>query len=443
MRDDNVERAVIGALLEHPGWADDLVGICAPGDFAARGLRDVFEVVSSVADRDGAIDLVEIARRLGDRAQLAGGMAGIYELAAVTPPTRARAIAHAKLVRDMAAVRRFADEARELADAAKTAADPLAFLDDAGSRLGPLTQGQADGPRMIRGRAHDMLAVALEGRDRGIPTGFRDLDAYTLGLGRGTLTICGARPSQGKSALALAIANNVASLGIPVLFFTVEMPEAQQVLRLVAQRSGVSLGDVKRGRSSQQDRASLHAATTAVDRMPLAFDDDAGLTIGSLRSRARAFHREHCRTPIGDQPTDLLVVVDYLQLMAVERSSGSREGDIAAMSRGLKLLARELNCAVLALSQLNREVEKRTPPRPRAHDLRESGAIEQDADVILTMWRPEKYDESTKIPGLAEVIVDKQREGPTGSLWLRFDGNTTRFRDYDKPSGNNPNPTNG
>lgn len=266
--------------------------------------------------------------------------------------------------------------------------------------------------------AEDRLIARAQGHASGLPTGFADIDNLTAGLGNGDLLLLAARPSMGKTALALNIARNVAGAGHGVLFFSLEMSSVQLFERLLAAESGVNSHRIRTGRLNTEDWDGIAAAQGTLHDLPIFIDDSPGLHVSELRCRARRQGRAQAIR---------LVIVDYLQLLAGERQHGRTE-EVSSISRNLKLLARELELPVLALSQLSRNCEGRDDKRPRLSDLRDSGALEQDADVVAFIYREGVYNRKAE-PDLAEVQIAKHRNGPTGTVALQFSRRTTRFYD--------------
>ncbi|MEY3766295.1 MAG: Replicative helicase, partial [Pseudomonadota bacterium] len=256
----------------------------------------------------------------------------------------------------------------------------------------------------------------------GVPTGFHDFDRMTSGMQPGDLIVLAARPSMGKTALAINIAENVAvQEGLPVAVFSMEMGASQLAVRIVGSIGRIDQGHLRTGKLSDDEWPRLTEAIEKLRNVSLHIDETPGLTTSELRANARRLSRQCGK--LG------LIVVDYLQLMSGSSSDGSdnRATELGEISRGLKMLAKELQCPVIALSQLNRSVEQRTDKRPMMSDLRESGAIEQDADVIMFIYRDDYYNKDSKEPGVAEVIIGKQRNGPTGTIKLAFLKPITKF----------------
>jgi replicative DNA helicase len=263
----------------------------------------------------------------------------------------------------------------------------------------------------------------------GVPTGFYDLDRMTSGLQPGDLVILAARPSMGKTAFAINIAEHVAlNEGLPVAVFSMEMGASQLAVRIVGSIGRINQGHLRTGKLTDEEWPRLTEAIERLRTVSLHIDETPGLTTAELRANARRLGRQCGK--LG------LIVVDYLQLMGGSSSAGdNRATELGEISRGLKMLAKELQCPVIALSQLNRSVETRTDKRPMMSDLRESGAIEQDADIIMFIYRDDYYNKDSKEPGVAEIIIGKQRNGPTGTVKLTFIAPLTRFENYTPNEG--------
>jgi len=262
-----------------------------------------------------------------------------------------------------------------------------------------------------------------KGAITGLSTGFKDLDEMTQGLQQSDLVIVAGRPSMGKTSFAMNMVENAALEGRkPLLVFSLEMPAESLMIRMLSSIGKIDQTRMRNGQLEEDDWPKLTNAVNRLKGKPLFIDDTPGLTPMEMRSRARRIYREHGE--IG------MIMVDYLQLMSIKGSSESRTGEISEISRALKIMAREFDCPVVALSQLNRSLEQRPNKRPVMSDLRESGAIEQDADVILFVYRDEVYNEDTEKKGIAEIIIGKQRNGPIGTKLLSFIGKYTRFENY-------------
>ncbi len=431
-RDLEAERVIAGTLLLYPELADELPvpsveAFTAPGlgalvrHLVARGDRGVREVA----------DMLELEREIGAETWSAlGGLEGVGRLAERTAASRAALGRHYQRLETLAAIRRLAAECLEVAEDAREAVDPDAFLDRAASRLSPLVETTRPQPvRMVGELSSLVLRELLEGQQRGIPTGYHAFDRLTTGLGRGNLVVVAGRPSMGKSVLGLALALGTK---LPTIVFQLEMRDRQLVTRMLCSAAGVDMTRARHGRLTDSERADLVRGEGKLRSLQVGIADRPDQTISEIRSRARAFVRAHRRKMLDGSPTDCIVVVDYLQLVRPSDTSMPREQQVAEMSRGFKTLALELDVPVVLIAQLNRDVDRRSEPRPMLADLRESGAIEQDADDILFIWRPERYEHTNKpdVRGLAEVIVAKQRMGPCGAFWLHFDGKFCAVRNH-------------
>lgn len=431
MRDDAAERAIVGTLLVRPDCIEDLPGALRAEDFAAKGLGPLAELVATRAERGEPTDWPIIQAELGQAAALFGGLVGLGELQDRWT-SRAAFVRHVQRVRGLAACRRLVDACGELRDSAREIPDPEAWLEHAGQLLTPLTESRGAAPvRMVAELVAPVVRELQDGKQRGIATGLDDFDRLTTGLGRGNLVVIGGRPSMGKSVLGIELAIGT---GVPTIVFQLEMKDTQLVTRMICRAGGVDMSKARHGKLEPHERGDLVRGAGKVERMPIGISDKPGQTIGEIRATARQFVKQHRRTNLAGEPTDALVVIDYLQLVSPAERSGSREQDVSEISRGSKLLARELNVPVLLLAQLSREVEKRPIPRPQLSDLRESGAIEQDADDVVFIWRPERYPQTDKPEhrGKAEIIVAKQRMGPIGAFFVQFDGKFAAIRNEDQ-----------
>jgi replicative DNA helicase len=368
------------------------------------------------------------------KAEEIGGLAYLNSLAQYVP-SAANIRRYAEIVRERAILRKLVSVSDEIATSAlKTNGRPVPnILDEAEQKIFNIGE---EGSRMRQG-FQSMGNLVVELLDRveemsqnpnditGVPTGFFDLDRMTSGMQAGDLIVLAARPSMGKTALAINIAENVAlKEGLPVAVFSMEMGASQLAIRIVGSIGRIDQGRLRTGKLQDEEWPRLAEAVERLRTVSLSIDETPGLTPSELRASARRLAR-NCGK-LG------LVVVDYLQLMS--GSSGgdgdNRATELGEISRGLKMLAKELQCPVIALSQLNRGVEQRTDKRPMMSDLRESGAIEQDADVIMFIYRDDYYNKDSKEPGVAEVIIAKQRNGPTGTVKLTFLKHITKFESY-------------
>jgi len=389
--------------------------------------------IAQLVDEGNPCDVVTISEFLDRRSELdkAGGLEYLAALANETPGA-ANARAYAKIVRERSMLRSLINAGNEIAGSAfgsdgRTAtelvdeAERLVFdIAEKGTRTG-------SGFRSLK----EILPAAVDRIDllhqsdgdiTGISTGYNEFDKLTAGLQGGELIIIAGRPSMGKTSLALNIAENAAIGGkVPTAIFSMEMPSQQLAFRMISSLGRVDQTHLRTGRFPDEDWSRINTAVQLMSDAPLFIDDSAGLSPTEIRARARRLHREH---GLG------LIVIDYLQLMHVPGSKENRATEISEISRSLKALAKELNVPVIALSQLNRSVEQRTDKRPVMSDLRESGAIEQDADLIVFIYREEVYNQDTPRKGIADIAIAKQRNGPIGDFPLTFVGRYTKFENW-------------
>ena len=424
------ERSVIGGLLLSSDSWDAIAEIVTAGDFYRPEHRLIFKQIALLVDRGEPVDVVTVADRLLATGELeaAGGHNYLADLAENTP-TAANIRAYATAVHERAILRKLISAAQDIADTGYhpegRAAEEL--LDEAERRIMQISE---DGPKSGGPRGMEpLLTGALErieelfnsgGDITGLTTGFIDLDGMTSGLQPSDLVIVAGRPSMGKTSFAMNLVENAALNSTkPILVFSMEMPAEQLVIRMLSSLGKIDQGRVRNGKLEQDDWPKLSAAMTKLKEAPIFIDDTPALTPTELRSRARRVAREH--GSLG------MIMVDYLQLMRVAGSSEGRTAEISEISRSLKAVAKEFRCPMVALSQLNRSLEQRPNKRPVNSDLRESGAIEQDADVIMFIYRDEVYHEDSLDKGVAEIIIGKQRNGPIGTCKLAFRGEYTRF----------------
>jgi replicative DNA helicase len=436
------EQSVLGALLIDNGAFDRIADMVGEADFYRDDHRRIFVHLVKLITNGKAADMLTVAESLESSADAGqtGGKAYLMSLANNTP-LAANIRRYAEIVRERAIMRKLVGAGNTIAAGALNplGRDAKELLDEAESLVFRIAE---EGSRGQQGfvQAKDLVSRAIDRisdlHERGspdvtgVPTGFHDLDRMTAGLQPGDLVIIAARPSMGKTALALNIAEYVAlrqKVPQPVAMFSMEMGGEQLVTRLIASLGRLDQSKVRVGKLSNSEWNDLTEAWKKIVDAPIHIDETPALTPLEVRARARRLHRQH--GPLG------LIIVDYLQLMTVpnSRNEENRATQVAEISRSLKALAKELKLPIVALSQLNRGLEQRTNKRPMMSDLRESGAIEQDADVILFIYREEMYDRDTKDKGLAEIIIAKQRNGPTGEVKLTFLGPQTRFEDAALP----------
>jgi len=422
-----------GLLLDNRKW-DEVTDVVGASDFYSHNHRLIFQAIGGLQGVGDPADVVTTSEWLEKDGSLekAGGLAYISTLANNTPST-ANIMTYAKIVRERAILRSLISAANEISENAYNpkgrtprevldSAEKLVF--DISERDGRSRKGFTSLQELLT-RSVDRIEELFDSKESitGVPTGFADLDEMTSGLQRGDLVIVAGRPSMGKTSFAMNVAEYVAvDKKMPVAIFSMEMPGEQLAMRMLSSMGRINSNKVRSGRLGDDDWPRLNSAVGILDKAPMFVDDSAGLTPLELRSRARRLLREN--KDIG------LIVVDYLQLMESSESNENRATEISAITRSLKMLAKELNVPVMALSQLNRSLEQRPNKRPVMSDLRESGAIEQDADVILFIYRDEVYNEDTDQKGVAEVIIGKQRNGPVGTTKLTFLGEFTRFENF-------------
>jgi replicative DNA helicase len=429
------EQAVLGALLiDKTAW-DQVADIVTAQDFYRPDHRLIFESLGELAGAAQPADVVTVSEQLERRGRLtdAGGLAYLGTLAADTP-TAANVRSYAHIVRERALLRRLIESGREIASLgfSDDGRSPRDLVDHAERLVFEIAeQDLRSGGGAVRVSA--LLPPLIDKIDewhsnpdklRGLATGFTDFDHKTGGLRPGDLIIVAGRPSMGKTTLAVNMAEYAAvspDIKGSVAIFSMEMPSEQLVTRMLASIGHVPLNSIRSGRISDDDWVRITAATSQLSEARIFIDESPGLTPTDLRARARRLKREHGLD---------LVVVDYLQLMQVPGTKENRATEIAEISRGLKALAKELAVPVIALSQLNRAVEQRNEKKPVMSDLRESGSLEQDADMILLIYRDEVYDKNTTKKGIAEIDLAKHRNGETGTFLLTFQGQYTRFVNY-------------
>ncbi len=427
------ESSVLGGLLlDNAAW-DRVNDLLTESDFYRYEHRMVFAAVGALINAAKPADVITVFEQLQSqgKAEEIGGLAYLNSLAQYIP-SAGNIRRYAEIVRERAILRKLVSASDEIStNAFNPKGRPVAaILDDAEQKIFNIGE---EGARTKQGfQAMDSLVVALLDRVQemadnpndvtGVPSGFYDLDRMTAGFQAGDLIVLAARPSMGKTALAINIAEHVAlNEGLPVAVFSMEMGAAQLAVRIVGSIGRIDQSHLRTGRLTDEEWPRLTEAIEKLRTISLHIDETAGLTSSELRANARRLSRQCGK--LG------LIVVDYLQLMSGSSSDGeNRATELGEISRGLKMLAKELQCPVMALSQLNRSVETRPDKRPMMSDLRESGAIEQDADIIMFIYRDEYYTkDACKEPGVAEIIIAKQRNGPTGMVKLAFLKPITKF----------------
>ncbi len=428
------EQSLLGGLLLDNRKCDEVTEEVGSKDFYSQSHRLIFNAISGLQGNGDPADVVTTSEWLENEGNLeaAGGLAYLGTLANNTPST-ANIMTYAKIVRERAILRSLIGAANDISDTAYNpeGRTPREVLDraeqlvfDISERDGRSRKGFTSIQELLS-RSIDRIEELYESKEAitGIPTGFSDIDAMTSGLQPGDLVIVAGRPSMGKTSFAMNIAEYVSvEKQLPVAIFSLEMPGEQLAMRMLASLGRINSNKIRTGRLVDEDWPRLNSAVGLLDKAPMFVDDSAGLNTLDLRSRARRIARDN--NNLG------LIVVDYLQLMSATETNENRATEISGITRSLKILAKELNVPVVALSQLNRSLEQRPNKRPVMSDLRESGAIEQDADVIFFIYRDEVYNEETEQKGVAEVIIGKQRNGPIGTTKLTFRGEFTRFENF-------------
>ncbi len=427
----DAEQSVLGSILLDNETYASLEGMLAADHFYKEGHRKIFRAIERLFRRGDPMDLVTLTEELRQSGELesVGSVPYLIGLAD-SVPTAAYADSYARIVLEKATLRDLISASGRIMQLAYDQAGPLdEVLDQAEQSIFDLAtkkrRSQFEGmPTLVTETfAHINELFANPDPVSGMRTGFKELDMMTAGLQPSSLNVLAARPSMGKTALALSMALNAALRdSVSVGIFSLEMSAVQLVTRMLCSEARVDMSRVRNGQLSDRDFQRLADTAGRMSEARVFIDDNPDLTVMELRSRARRLTAEH----------DLgLLVVDYLQLMSAgTRSTGeNRQQEISAISRGLKALARELDIPVLVLSQLSRAVEGRPNKRPMLSDLRESGAIEQDADLVMFIYRDEYYDQQSEKHGIAEVIIGKQRNGPTGTLELQFHNSHVRFND--------------
>ena len=434
------EQSVLGGLmLDNESWdrvAETVVG----QDFYSRNHRKIYEVMGTLAEAGDPIDLITVTEELDQRGELdtVGGFAYLGEIAKNTP-SAANIVAYAEIVRERAVVREMIGVAHEIAEAGydpqgRKSHDLLDFAESKVFAIAEARTSSSEGPQSLHtilentvDKIEDLYKNPQDGIT-GVSSGFNDLDKMTSGLQPTDLIIVAARPSMGKTTFAMNLCEHAAmTQDKPVLIYSLEMPSESIMMRMLASLSRVNQTAVRTGQLDDEDWARISATMgMMIEKGKMYIDDGSGLTPTEVRSRARRVAR--------DNGGISMIMVDYLQLMQVPGLSENRTLEIAEISRSLKALAKELECPVIALSQLNRTLEQRADKRPINSDLRESGAIEQDADLIMFIYRDEVYHEDSPDKGTAEIIIGKQRNGPIGKCRLTFQGEFSRFDNYAGPA---------
>ena len=432
------EQSVLGGImLDNKAW-DRVEENLVEKDFYRHDHRLIFNAMGYLMQQLQPLDVITVFEFLEREGQAddVGGLSYLAELANNTP-SASNITAYARIVRERAVIRELISAAHEIAE---TGFNPegqgiTEILDTAEKKIFEIASARESsdaGPVEVRAMLEDVINTIEDyqknkGGVTGLETGFSELDRMTGGLQKSDLIIVAGRPSMGKTTLAMNIAEYAAlKVELPVLVFSMEMPSDALMLRSLSSLSRVDQTRIRRGDMDDHDWSKITSSMTLLQQQSSMYiDDSAALSPAEIRSRSRRLAREKGGIS--------LIVIDYLQLMSVPGMKENRTQEVSEISRSLKSLAKELNCPVLALSQLNRSLEQRSDRRPVMADLRESGAIEQDADVIAFVYRDEVYNQDTEEKGIAEIILGKQRNGPIGTIKLTFSGQWTRFDNYAAP----------
>jgi replicative DNA helicase len=433
------EQSVLGGLLlDNETW--DRVGErVVAQDFYSRSHRITFETIAALIELGNPVDLITLSEALENEQRLedAGGFAYLAEMMRNTP-SAANITAYADIVRERAVTREMISVANEIAEAGydtqgRSSAEMLDFAETKIFAIAEQRANKSEGPENITSVLEktvdriEQLCSSPSGGVTGVSSGFSDLDKMTAGFQKSDLIIVAARPSMGKTTFAMNLAENAAMTEeYPSLIFSLEMPSEQLMMRMLASLGRIDQTKIRTGQLGDEDWARLSSTMgLLIEKGKMYIDDAAGLTPTDVRSRARRIHRDHGGIS--------MIMIDYLQLMRAPQFSDNRTLEIAEISRSLKSLAKELQVPVIALSQLNRSLEQRSDKRPINSDLRESGSIEQDADLIMFIYRDEVYHDDSEFKGMAEIIIGKQRNGPIGRVPLTFQGQFSRFDNYAGP----------
>lgn len=431
------EKSVLGSVLLDKSSLNKIVDFLQADDFYNRAHQIIYQAMVQLSEKKEPIDVLSVSNKLGENEQLEtiGGAGYLASLVNVIP-TSSHIIHYAKIVERKKILRDLIESAHHIIGLGHQEEEEIEnVLDQAEQKLFAITQKSIQsvfsriGDSMLKDAFDRLDRIHKgDGRLRGYATGFYDLDYYLAGLQKSDLIVLASRPSLGKTSLALSIAKNVAQQEkVPVGIFSIEMAREQVVDRLIASEAGVNLWKLRTGKLSSDgdgnDFEKIAAALDGLAKAPIFVDDIASPTILQMRAKARRLQAEH---GLG------LLVVDYLQLIQPTHPTDSEVQQITEISRNLKALAKELNIPILAVSQLSRSSEMRTDQRPKMSDLRSSGSIEQDADVVLLIYREDKVKKDSEKKGIAEIMIEKHRNGPTGRVELFFDENTVSFKNLAK-----------
>ncbi len=427
------EQSVLGGLMLDPNAWDKICDLLSEVDFYRKNHQVIFRIMEDLVAKNQPLDVLTLAEHLKTHGELAnaGGEVYLFELAKNTP-SAANVMAYAEIVRERSVLRQLIQVANDIAETAyrPKGMDTTQLLDEAERQVFAISEQstKAGGPvgiKTILANTVDQIDALYNAKEAitGLATGFTDFDQMTSGLQRADLIIVAGRPSMGKTTFAMNMAEHAALSGDkPVLAFSMEMPNESLAMRMLSSLGRIDQHRLRTGNLADEDWSRINSGMTMLSQAKLFIDDAPALSPAEVRARARRVVKEHGQ--LG------LIVVDYLQLMQVPGMSNNRTLEVSEISRSLKALAKELDVPVIALSQLNRGLEQRADKRPVMSDLRESGSIEQDADLIVFIYRDEVYNEDSPDKGSAEIIISKQRNGPIGKVRLTFLGKYTRFENF-------------
>ena len=427
------EQSVLGAAMLDKDALFDVLEKVRAEDFYDSNNREIFESITGLQSKGQPVDILTVCEELKKRNSLdmVGGRGYVGSLPSAAPST-SNAGEYARIVSEKAELRRLIGAAGDIMEKSfNDEMDAAAVLDDAERSILDIA-GRRESRSMVPLKEillEDARIISERMKNRGgltgVTSGFLDLDEKTSGFQRSDLIILAARPSMGKTAFALSVARNAAAKDARIVFFSLEMSKEQLSQRLISMESGVDLQKLRTGELDDEDWKNITASLNELSTAAITIDDTPGISLMEIKNK--------CRRMKAEKGLDL-ILLDYMQLLNYEGGRAeSRQQEITAISRALKQLAREMNCPVIVLSQLSRAPEQRTNDhRPILSDLRESGSIEQDADVVLFLYRDEVYDPDTESPGICEVNIAKQRNGPTGPVEVRWQSNYTRFVNKDK-----------
>ena len=435
------EASLLGAILIDADAIVRVADALTAQDFYEEKHRRIYEAIIKLYEKHRPIDALTLSNQLKDDGfiEVVGGATYITEIANYVP-TAAHAEHYADIIKQKSMRRRLIKAAQDTVDLGYDESKTIQeVIETAESDLFNVSQQHV---KQDIQSIENILADSFErldelhrnkGKIRGVPTGFKDMDNILAGWQRSDLVILASRPAMGKTAVALNFAHSVAvKAEQPVLLFSLEMSKEQLVDRLLAMESGVDAWNIRTGNLSDADFEKIGDAMGTLSEAPIYIDDTPGITVSEMRTKAR---REQHKRQLG------LIIVDYLQLMSGRSKyggEGNRVQEISEISRGLKLIARELNVPVIALSQLSRSVESRSPQIPQLADLRESGSIEQDADIVMFLYREDYYNNETQRKNITDIIISKHRNGPTGKVELYFDRAKQHFKSLDRRSDHTP-----